>query len=408
MSGSISIAGDVGTVGTITAASLASNYTPITVTAGSDGATYVGASVYSILSGAQFLYPTGSVKNGFLLDYVALTGANGAQTLLSEGEVDPSFGGKSSTDIIATSRNGMAIAPQLIVPGDLNGGIGGRDVAGVTNLLVGTAGTPAAISGTPAVVPLTVTGHVSNPATSYTAASLQKLGQSTQTDTFLSGTTPSTTAFTGVPLSTVVGTAGLPSGLAQDDYVVATGSDGYGVVYSEGEIDPAVRTSPTALIAYYDGKGTSPSLGGVPGALRTTSPMDAKGGRYVSNLANVAVATPNTDTVYRLYEAALGRAPDAGGGAFWSGLLDHGTTMSQVALGLLQSAESQTFYAGAGGNAGFVTGLYQSVLGRAPEAGGSNFWTGLLANGTSRADVTVGFTTTAEALLHNVVSTGSR
>ena len=74
-------------------------------------------------------------------------------------------------------------------------------------------------------------------------------------------------------------------------------SGGYGVVYSEGEIDAGVRTSSTALIAYYDGKGTSLSLGDVSSALRTTVPGNSKGGRYLSNLANVAVATPNSDTV---------------------------------------------------------------------------------------------------------------
>ena len=79
--------------------------------------------------------------------------------------------------------------------------------------------------------------------------------------------------------------------------------------------------------------------------------------------------------------------------------------MAQVALGMLQSAESQAFYAGSGSYSAFVAGLYQAALGRPSDTGGNSFWTGLLVNGTSCADVLVGFTTTAEAVVHNVAST---
>ncbi len=122
-------------------------------------------------------------------------------------------------------------------------------------------------------------------------------------------------------------------------------------------------------------------------------------------LANVAVETPNTDAVYRLYEGALGRAPDASGDAFWSGLLDNSTLVSQVASGILQTAESQQKFAGATSNTGFVVQLYQNVLGRTSDTAGASFWTGLLAGGTTRADVLVGFTTTAEAIQHNASGT---
>ena len=406
MSGTIAVTGAVADPAAISPATLASNYAPVTVTTGSglNAQTYTGASVYSIISGAQFLYST-SVKNGFLLDYVEVTGASGAPVLLSEGELDPSFGGASSTDIIAYSRDGVPIEPQLIVPGDADGGVGGRDVAGITSLAVGTAGAAAALPGEPAAPPLTVSGDVSSAANPYTASSLETIGQTTQTDTFLAGTTPNTLTFTGAPIASVLSDAGLSAANQLNDYVVATGSDGYGVLYSDAELDPAVRTSPTALIAYNDGTGTFPSVGGAADALRTTAPTDAKGGRYVSNLDSIAAATPSNDAVYRLYEGAVGRAPDAAGNAFWSGLLESGVMVTAVAQGLLQSAESQNFLQTDTGNTAFVASLYQDVLGRMEDAAGAGFWTGLLNSGTSKAAVLAGFASSAEAIEHNATGT---
>ena len=406
MSGALSVTGAVTTPVAITPSVLAASYTPVTVTIGSgaNAATFVGASVYSLISGAQFLYPT-SAKNGFLEDYIAVTGANGAQVVLSEGEIDPAFGGKSSTDIIAYSENGVAIAPELIVPGDVNGGIGGRDITGVTNLAVGIAALPSALPGTPAAPSVTLSGDLTPSANPYTIGTFEHLGATTQTDTFLAGAASTTTTFTGAPLSSVLASAGLSQSL--DDYVVATGSDGYGVVYSDGEINPATRANPTALVAYNDGSGPFPSVGGVSDALRTTAPGDSKGGRYVSMLDSISVATPSNDAVLRLYEGTLGRAPDASGSAYWSALLDAGSTLAQVAQGILQSSEFIAEGGNSLSNAGFVAQLYQDDLGRSADAAGASFWTGLLNGGTSRAAVTAGFSSTAEAIGHNASAAGA-
>jgi hypothetical protein len=408
MSGALNVTGAVTAPVAITPDVLAASYTPVTVTigSGSTAETYVGASVYSLISSAGFLYPP-AAKNGFLEDYIAVTGANGAQVVLSEGEIDPNFGGKSSTDIIAYSENGVAIAPTLIVPGDIDGGIGGRDISGVSNLAVGIAALPGALPGTPAAPPLTLSGDLTPPSNPYTVATVEQLGATVQTDSFLSGATPTTTTFTGASLSSVLNSAGVNPSQALNDYVVATGSDGYGVVYSEGEINPAVRASPTALVAYNDGSGSFPSVGKVTDALRTTAPGDSKGGRYVSNLDSISVATPSNDAVLRVYEGALGRAADASGSAFWSGLLDDGTTLAQVAQGILQSSEFIAEGGNSLSNAGFVAQLYQNEMGRSADASGASFWTGLLDGGASRAVVLAGFSSTAEAVVHNAAVAGA-
>ena len=73
---------------------------------------------------------------------------------------------------------------------------------------------------------------------------LQALPQVTQTDTFTSGTASQTHTHTGSTLWSVVNAAGIQTtpGVKNDlldRYVLATGSDGYRVVFSMGELSPA-------------------------------------------------------------------------------------------------------------------------------------------------------------------------
>jgi hypothetical protein len=99
---------------------------------------------------------------------------------------------------------------------------------------------------------------------------------------------------------------------------------------------------------------------------------------------------------YRLYGAALGRAPDPIGLGQWTQVLEAGATnLCNAAAGFAGSAEFAARY-GAPTDAGFVTLLYQNVLGRAPDAAGLNFWTGAMRAGQSRANVLLGFSETAE------------
>jgi hypothetical protein len=110
------------------------------------------------------------------------------------------------------------------------------------------------------------------------------------------------------------------------------------------------------------------------------------------------LATSPTDTagqVYRLYEGALGRAPDQVGLATWTNLLNTGTPLQTAADGFVGSAEFQTRY-GALDNTQFVTLLYNNVLHRAPDQGGLNAWVGELNGGVTRAQVLLGFTESSE------------
>jgi uncharacterized protein (TIGR03118 family) len=90
--------------------------------------------------------------------------------------------------------------------------------------------------------------------------------------------------------------------------------------------------------------------------------------------------------VTNLYEQLLHRAPDTTGLNFWSIQLAAGKTVEQVAAGIAGSAEFfQT--QGGGTDAGFLTALYQDALGRAVDASGQAFFTPKLQSGVTTAQV---------------------
>ena len=76
------------------------------------------------------------------------------------------------------------------------------------------------------------------------------------------------------------------------------------------------------------------------------------------------------DLVKGWYQSFLGRAADAKGLATFVGMLDHGSSDEQVMAELLASRE---FYSHAGGTStGFLTAVYQDLLGRNPDGAGLN------------------------------------
>jgi hypothetical protein len=77
---------------------------------------------------------------------------------------------------------------------------------------------------------------------------------------------------------------------------------------------------------------------------------------------------------YRVYQAAFNRTPDSEGLGFWIKALDDGASLRDVALGFVDSAEFKSVYGATPTNAQLVTGYYENVLHRAPDAGGYTFW----------------------------------
>lgn len=90
-----------------------------------------------------------------------------------------------------------------------------------------------------------------------------------------------------------------------------------------------------------------------------------------------------------LYNRALGREADAAGKAYWMDLLANGVRIDYMGVLFYGSAE---YYNNSGSSSGYVTRLYNELLGRAPEAKGLAYWTDLLDRGIARPDdVAAGF-----------------
>ncbi|WP_020190506.1 DUF4214 domain-containing protein [Pseudomonas putida] len=101
----------------------------------------------------------------------------------------------------------------------------------------------------------------------------------------------------------------------------------------------------------------------------------------------------NEAAALRLYQGILDRDVDQEGAKFFTGYVNNGGSLTDVANALLDSAE----FAGVN-NAADVNDLYQALLGRgAADDAGSSVWTDLLANGGNLADVAAAISVSAEA-----------
>ena len=138
----------------------------------------------------------------------------------------------------------------------------------------------------------TVSGAVGTPST-YDAAALAALPQSTQAVIYRAGSGTVSDTFAGPTLWGVLQAAGgiTVNPANKNDllrkYVIATGADGYGTVISAGEISPQFGNKQD-LVATSDAGGSLPSPDGFA---RVVATGDVAGGRYVSNLTNLTVAS---------------------------------------------------------------------------------------------------------------------
>ncbi|MCF2906654.1 DUF4214 domain-containing protein [Octadecabacter sp. CECT 8868] len=119
----------------------------------------------------------------------------------------------------------------------------------------------------------------------------------------------------------------------------------------------------------------------------------------------VSYAPDEANQIFRLYQATLNRAPDAGGHERWTSDLMTGTaTLAEVREGFVGSQEFQNKYAGLN-DAGFVKELYINVLDRDFDQGEVSQqeidnWTNRINGSFTRADVVNGFSE-SQQLINN-------
>lgn len=116
--------------------------------------------------------------------------------------------------------------------------------------------------------------------------------------------------------------------------------------------------------------------------------------------------------VTRLYLAYFLRRPDDEGLEYWFGVRRSGRSLASISDDFAASAEFAGRY-GALSDADFVSLIYRNVLGRDPDPGGRAHWSGVLAAGTARGTVMLGFSESdefrrrTETKVAEIESTGS-
>jgi hypothetical protein len=151
------------------------------------------------------------------------------------------------------------------------------------------------------------------------------------------------------------------------------------VVISSTSCTVNVRFAPST-VGVYSGNVTFTYLFGLNG-LSTAVPVSGVG---------------QPSVVPQYYQSILQRAPDPGGEAFWNAEASRmeglGASLVEAWYAMAMSFFSSAEYAAFGrDDVGFVTDLYQTFLGRAPDAGGLAFWTSQIAQGMPRGVALVSF-----------------
>jgi hypothetical protein len=101
--------------------------------------------------------------------------------------------------------------------------------------------------------------------------------------------------------------------------------------------------------------------------------------------------------VFRLYNAAFSRLPDANGLQNWiNGNASGGMTYASSAQSFSESQEFKNRYGSNVTDTQFITTLYNNVLGRSPDAGGLSHYQSLLAGGRSRGALLLDFSESPE------------
>lgn len=226
-----------------------------------------GVSLEALVLASGPTEPTGA-KNALLRVTATVAGQWERSATFAVGELDSNFGNHPA--YLALDENGRALpAPELVVPGDVNGA---RTVFAVNRITVGVQ------NPTPTTPPAGAVTIEDGPfSKTLSAAQLAALPAQTLSVSFTGpGGTQSHTEI-GPTLADVLRAAHIPWGL--DTWVAAVGSDGY--VATVTPIEAFVGGRPLQISLNEDGQPLAEPRLVVDG--------DVKGGRYVSLLVDLVV-----------------------------------------------------------------------------------------------------------------------
>ncbi|MEX0713607.1 MAG: Ig-like domain-containing protein [Pirellulales bacterium] len=95
-----------------------------------------------------------------------------------------------------------------------------------------------------------------------------------------------------------------------------------------------------------------------------------------------------------LYQHLLSRSAEPDGRDFWVSLIQSGVAEDEIVIGIAASDEYFNLHGST--NQTFVAGLYNDLLGRAPDASGLLFWESQMSAGASRGQVAASFVNSDE------------
>lgn len=151
--------------------------------------------------------------------------------------------------------------------------------------------------------------------------------------------------------------------------------------------------------AVFDGKAASYAIriAAGSGTLTVQDKVGTEGADQLTNFQNLqfgdktivaswivkAASLPagQIQQVVDLYTAGLGRAPDALGLDYYASRLADGASLADISRAFFNSVEAAPIYQFPNTDPAFVTLVYQTALGRAPDAPGLAYWLGELASG---------------------------
>jgi hypothetical protein len=100
--------------------------------------------------------PSDNGKNAILRYYVLATGANGSQSLISLGEIDPNFSGSATPDIVTFSGNTASLV-------FTSSGAAGRNITSLASLQLLSVPSLPLVTNAPPSTSVTLAGNVSHP-----------------------------------------------------------------------------------------------------------------------------------------------------------------------------------------------------------------------------------------------------
>ena len=198
----------------------------------------------------------------------------------------------------------------------------------------------------------------------------------------------------GLFKSVLTGNDTITGGNGNDSFLASSGGDFYN---GGAGIDTVVYTGTRASHTVTKTSGSATITVNKPNTLATDALVDVDRLQFSDNKVIAFDIENIAGQAYRMYQAAFDRKPDAGGLGYWIAAMDKGASLSDVAAGFMNSQEFKNLYGTSPTNAELVTRLYQNVLDRAPDSGGFAYWTGLLdSKQRTTMDVMIGFSESPE------------